>query len=124
MSYNLAIEQKDGFLHAIVTGENTKENVGRYLEDILRECEARDCFRVLIEERLEGARLGTLDVYHIVSRGSGKAFGKLKAIAYVDVHAEGNLMQFAEDVAVNRGLRVAVFPTVAAAQEWFGEVTD
>jgi hypothetical protein len=42
----------------------------------------------------------------------------LDAIAYVDVHAEGNLMQFAETVAVNRGVRVAVFSTVADAAKW------
>jgi hypothetical protein len=42
----------------------------------------------------------------------------LKAIAYVDVNAEGNLMRFAQTVAVNRGLPIAVFPTVADAEKW------
>jgi hypothetical protein len=29
------------------------------MEEVIRECTARRCFRVLIEERLEGPRLGT-----------------------------------------------------------------
>jgi hypothetical protein len=73
---------------------------------------------VLIEERLEGPRLGTLDVFEIVSQGSSRALGILQAIAYVDVNAEGDLMQFAETVAVNRALPVTVFSTVADAERW------
>jgi hypothetical protein len=73
---------------------------------------------VLIEERLEGPRLGTLDVFEIVSQGSSRALGILQAIAYVDVNAAGDLMQFAETVAVNRALPVTVFSTVADAERW------
>ena len=118
MTYKLTIDQKPTYLHAIVTGRNSRENVARYLEEILRECTARSCSRVLIEERLEGPRLGTLDVFEIASEGRSKTQGKLKAIAYIDVNAEGDLMQFAEDVAVNRGLPMAVFATVADAEKW------
>jgi hypothetical protein len=42
----------------------------------------------------------------------------LRAIAYVDVNADGDLMQFAETVAVNRMLPVAVFSNVADAEKW------
>lgn len=118
MTYKLTIDQKPTYLHVIVTGRNSRENVVRYLEEILRECTARSCFRVLIEERLDGPRLGTLAVFQIASEGSSKARGVLKVIAYVDVNAEGDLMQFAETVAVNRGLPVVVFSTVADAEKW------
>lgn len=118
MEYKLTIDQKPTYLHVIVTGRNSKENVMRYLEETLRECTARSCFRVLIEERLDGPRLGTLDVFQIVSEASSKAEGILKAIAYVDVNAESNMMQFAETVAVNRGVPVVVFSTVADAEKW------
>lgn len=37
---------------------------------------------------------------------------------YVDVNAEGNLMQFAETVAVNRGIPVKIHPTVESAIAW------
>jgi len=118
MTYKLTIDQKPTYLHAIVTGRNSRENVVRYMEEILRECRARACFRVLIEERLEGPRLGTIDVFQIASEGSGKARGIFKAVAYVDVNAESDSMQFAETVAVNRALPVAVFSTVADAEKW------
>jgi glycerol-3-phosphate responsive antiterminator len=36
MSYEVKYEQKAGYLHATVTGVNTKENVMRYLTDISR----------------------------------------------------------------------------------------
>ena len=118
MTYKLTIDQKPTYLHAIVTGRNSRENVARYLADILQECIARRCCKVLIEERLDGPRLGTLDVFKIASEGSSRALGVFQAIAYVDVNAEGNLMQFAETVAVNRALPVTMFSTVADAEKW------
>ena len=118
MTYKLEISVKPTYLHAVVTGQNSKKNVVRYMAEIQAECAARGCFRVLIEERLEGPRLGTLDVFQIVSNGSEKSRGKLLAIAYVDTNAEGGLMKFAETVAVNRGLPVTVFKTVADAEKW------
>ena len=121
MTYNLMIEQKPVFLHATVTGRNSKENVIGYLEEILHECLVRNCFRVLIEERLEGPRLGTFNVFEIASEGSHRVSGLLKSIAFVDVNAEGDLMHFAETVAVNRSLPVKVFPTVADAEKWLVE---
>jgi len=121
MIFNLNINQKATYLHAVVTGKNNKENVTQYLNEILRECSARNCFRVLIEERLEGPRLKTIDVYTVASQGAHQAFGKMKAIAYVDVNAEGQLMKFAETVAVNRSLPARVFTTVADAEKWLLE---
>ena len=118
MTYQLVIDQKPSYLHATITGVNSAANVVAYLDEILRECLARGCPKVLVEERLSGPRLGTMDVFAIVSEGTRKAQGKLTAMAYVDVHAEGDLMKFAETVAVNRLLPVAVFPTVADAEKW------
>ncbi len=119
MSYKLAIEQKPGYLHIIVTGENTRENVTRYIEEVVRQCTLRQCFRVLVEERLEGPRLGTLDVFEMVSTGSTRFLGTIKAMAYVDVNAHSpEMMQFAENVAVNRAFPVRVFPTVSTAERW------
>ena len=68
MTYKLTIDQKPGYLHVAVTGRNSSENVVRYMEEVIRECTARRCFRVLIEERLEGPRLGTIEVFG-ASRG-------------------------------------------------------
>ena len=121
MNYNLTITLKSTYLHAIVTGVNTKEGVVRYLEEIRRECVTRNCFRVLIEERLEGPRIGTMDVFELSDRGSSKAPGMFEAIAYVDVNAVSDSMHFAETVARNRGLPIFVFSTVAEAEKWLLE---
>jgi hypothetical protein len=115
----MSIEAKPGYLHFIVTGDNTRENVVRYMEEVVRECTLRQCFRALVEERLEGARLGTLDVFEMVSAGSNRFLRTLQAMAYVDVNARSQeMMQFAENVAVNRAFPVRVFPTVVAAERW------
>jgi len=119
MSYELTITQKPAYLHAIVTGRNTKENVAAYLDEIRRECIARGCTRVLIEEHLVGPRIGTMDVFTIASGASARARGFFEAVAYVDANAESDQnMKFAETVAVNRGLRGRMFRSVADAEKW------
>ena len=118
MSYQLKIEQKANYLHVTVTGQNSKENVAAYLAELRSECIARGVFRVLIEERLEGPRLRTLDVFEIIFKGSKQALGMYTAIAYVDLNAEGDLMKFAQTAAVNRGIPVSMFSSVADAEQW------
>jgi hypothetical protein len=117
VAYNVTFEQRSDFLHARVSGTNSRESVVGYMEDVLQECKKRDCFRVLIEERLEGPRLQAMDVFTISSEGSMKVLGIFEAIAYVD-EAMGELREFVETVAVNRGLPMAAFATVAEAEGW------
>jgi hypothetical protein len=118
MSYQLKIIEKPSYLHVIVTGVNTMENVVGYLKDLLRECESRQCYNVLIEEHLMGRRLETWDVYQIASDSSAQARGVFRNVAYVDVNSAGDLMKFAETVANNRGVPMTVFNTVAEAEQW------
>jgi hypothetical protein len=118
MSYKLTITQKPTYLHIIVTGEFSEENVLRYFEEIHRECTARNCFRILIEENLDGPRLSVTNVLELVSEESSKNRGLYKAIAYVDVNAVGDSMKFIENVTVNRGIPVTVFSTVTNAEKW------
>ena len=116
MTYKLTICKKADYLHAIVTGQNSLENIKRYLQQIFHECKAADCSRLLIEEHFEGPRLNTMEVFKIASEESRRAFGVFKAIAHVDINAEGDLMKFAETVAVNRALPVHTFSTFAEAE--------
>ena len=118
MSYRLTVDQKATYLHAVVTGQNSRANVTLYLEEVHAECVARSCFRVLIEERLEGPRLEAFDVFEIAADGSSGISGVFRAIAYVDVNASGEMMKFAETVAVNRGVPVRLFASVADAEKW------
>lgn len=124
MTYKLTIVQESGFLRGTVTGENTRENVQGYILELLGECQARNCSRVLIVEQLDGPRLGTFDVFEIASEASRLAVGLFQAIAFVDLYGEGHMMNFAENVAINRGLPVAMFKTVADAEKWLLESGD
>ena len=118
MPYKLKITKKPTYLHIIVTGQLSEENVLRYFEEIRRECTARKCFRILIEENLDGPRLDVVKVLKLISEESSKIMGLFRAIAYVDVNAVGNSMAFIENAAVNRRLPVRIFPTVVDAEKW------
>jgi hypothetical protein len=118
MDYQLVIIQKPTYLHAVVHGVNAKENVVKYLRELCEECISRKCFRVLIDEHLEGPRINILDVFSIVNQGSDQVVGLFEAFAYVDSNAVGDSMQFAQTVANNRGLPIAVFSSVVDAEKW------
>ena len=118
MTYQLKIEQREDFLHCVVTGANTVNNVTAYMQEVMQASAARRCPRVLIEERLDGPRLGTMDVFNMVSSGAKRFHGLLEALAFVDVNADAGVMRFAEDVAVNRGIPVKVFRNVEGAERW------
>ena len=117
MSYEMTIDKHKNFLHARVSGENTRDNVFGYMSDLVGECNRQNCFRVLIEERLDGPRLPPMEVFDMISEGSLNALGFFEAIAFVDEQM-GETMAFAETVAVNRGLPMMTFKSVAAAREW------
>ena len=118
MDYKLTITQKPTYLHFIITGQLSEENVLRYFGEIYRECIDRNCFRILIEENLDGPRLSVTKMLELISEDSDKNRGLYKAIAYVDVNAVGDSMRFIETAAVNRGMPVAVFSTVTNAEKW------
>ncbi len=118
MTYELTITRKPTYLHAVVIGKNTKENVVDYFQKIRSECASRNCHRVLIEERLEGPRFGTIDVFEVADQGSMESLGVFQAIAYIDESATGDSMQFAETVARNRGIPIRVFSNVIDAENW------
>lgn len=117
MSYKVTFEDKPTYIHAKVTGSNSYDTVFRYVSDIYEECRKQDCFRVLIEERLDGPRLDGMEVFSLVSEGSTKMPGKFEAVAYVDENM-GDMARFAETVAVNRGMPVSTFNNVSDAKDW------
>jgi len=117
MTYKITATQKPTYTHFIIEGENTAENTLQYLRDIYKECTANNK-RILIEERLEGKLLGTMDIYDIISTVSHDFLGFFKAIAYVDSHLENKTINFIENLGVNRSLPLRAFPTVEEAEKW------
>ena len=117
MSYEITIKRRPAYLFIEVTGTNSTETVQAYLADVLAACEEHDCHQVLIHERLTGPRLKADDVFDLASEGAMKSLGIFQAIAYVDEQM-GDMSYFLETVAINRGMPIKVFRTVAHAEHW------
>ena len=117
MSYEITFQRHANFVQATVVGTNSAETVAAYLRDVVNECEKQDCFFVLIHEQLEGPRLEMEDVYAVASKGAAESLGVFQAIAYVD-EKMGDMQNFAETVARNRGIPGKVFSTVSEAKYW------
>jgi hypothetical protein len=123
MSFKLSVDDRGEYLFFTVTGENTRENVSGYMREVMATCEKRDCFRALIHEKLTGPRLEAMDVFNLTSEGAMRVLGRFEAIAYVDEQM-GEMGDFAESVAVNRGLPLAFFSNVAEAEQWIESRTE
>ena len=120
MSYTLNTESRGAYLYITVTGENSLETVRDYLSEVHEICLRYQCPDVLIVENLSGPSLNTLVIYDLVSRKSAQAAHVIGRMAYVDINPEHNFkaMEFAEDVAVNRGVMVRVFSNIPEAEQW------
>jgi hypothetical protein len=119
-AYQLRIAPKKGCLHARITGENTPEVTRAYVVDLVAACRQAKCAAVLIEENLEGPRMGMGELYSIVHDLHAEFRSAIHVAAFVDVNplrSDAN-MRFVEDASVNRGADVAAFPTVAEAEAW------
>ena len=119
MAYQVTIDPTPRYLYVRVTGDNSRETVLGYLSDVRQACLAHRMASVLIEENLSGPSLDLLDVFRVVSSRAESESVALR-IAYVDVNPAHprDRMQFAETVAVNRGIQVRVFERVADAAAW------
>jgi len=125
MSYSLNILEQPGYLHFQVTGSNTLATVRGYLAEIHAACLASGVSSVLIEENLSGASLAIGEIFQIASAGSEATAPVINAIAYVDTNPEHDFldMQFAETVAVTRGINIRMFESVSAAETWLRQRT-
>lgn len=125
MAYQLTFAEKKGYLHFIATGDNTPEDILGYLKEGLAMCHGSAIRRVLVEERMEGPRLGLLEIFPIAVEIAWRARSFLDEVAFVEVNAENGLSNFAGNLARARGLGVRVFETVQEAEEWLsGKGTD
>lgn len=118
MSFDVSFERRRDYLCARVSGTNSAETVLGYMGAIKAKCEEEDCFSVLIEEKLDGPRLDEMQIFTLISDGSPDALGFFDALAYVDEQQDFDRVRFAETVAVNRGIPVAVFQSVPDAENW------
>ncbi len=126
MPYTLNVEQRSNYLYITVTGDNSYDTVRSYLSEVRSKCLQYDFPNVLIAENLAGPSLDIFSIYELVSRNSEQALPVIGKLAIVDINPAHKLedMEFAENVAVNRGLTVKAFATIQSAEEWLERSAD
>ncbi len=120
MSYTIVFEEEPTFLHVIVTGKNSPENVQLYLAEIYKFCAQKGFSSVLIEENLSGPSLDPVDVYKVISKASSLTSPIVNKIAYVDVNPghTPSIATLGEAVARDRGANIRVFQNKGEAAAW------
>ena len=123
MAHTLEIRNQGTYLHIIAEGDTTAEDIAGYLSEGLKKCIELRCPNILIEENLKGPSLSIFAVYEIVTKICWQATSAVRQVAYVDISQEHKkeVNQFAQTTAVNRGVNVKLFETVAEAENWFQE---
>ena len=124
MAHTLKIRNQGTYLHITAEGDTTAGDIAGYLSEGLEKCIELRCPNILIEENLKGRSLGIFAVYEIVTKICWQAASVIRQVAYVDVSPEHKkeVNQFAETTAVNRGVNVKLFETVAEAENWLREI--
>ena len=120
MPYSLTVEPKTKYLHVSVKGTNTPKNVLSYLSEVQEKCRELNCSNVLIEEHLQGSGMNMIDIFDVVNKASKEVHSFPLHIAYIDINPEHEKrrMEFAESVAVNRGVDVKIFSSIPDAEKW------
>jgi len=105
----------------MVVGDRTPANLLRFLDESYAACVKSGHDALLLEVQFSGPNLSTTSVFNVISEKvpDGRNLSK---IAYVQTESDDPAMPyFAETVAVNRGVNVRLFQSVAAAQKWLSE---
>ena len=92
MPHTLTVEPKGSYLHCVVRGENGRETVLAYFAEIREQCRIRDCYRVLVEERLTGPRLTLEELFQVAAEAQAQAGATFEILAYVDVNAVSDVL--------------------------------
>ena len=121
VSYQLTIEERPTYVYARADGDLTPANALRFLEDAHAACVKYGRASVLLDMQLRGPNMPTTSVYEVISQRAADG-SKLHKIAYVPYDSgDPSMAHFAETVAINRGVNVRIFESVAAAEGWLSE---
>jgi len=121
VSYQLTIEERPIYVYTRAEGDLTPANALKFLEEAYAACRRSGRRDLLLDMQLHGPDLNTTNVYEVISQRAADG-GKLRRIAYVPLQrADRSMAYFAETVAVNRGVNVRLFESVAAAEHWLSE---
>jgi hypothetical protein len=93
----------------------------RFFRESHEACVGNGLADLLIEMSFSGEPFDAGTIFGVVSQRAPEG-AKLRRIAYVEASAEqAPRAEFAETIAVNRGVNVRLFPDVAAAERWLTE---
>jgi hypothetical protein len=121
VAYQLTIEERPTYVYARADGDLTAENALRFLEEAYAACLRSGRRDLLLDMQLHGPDLNTTNIYEVISQRAADG-SKLRKIAYVPFQRDDRSMAyFAETVALNRGVNVRLFESVAAAERWLSE---
>lgn len=116
--YRLTFEHRPGYLYAHVEGKEDSYEISRaYWQEVANECKAHGYRKVLVVEDI--SECGTVaEAYQVSSELPKMGFTHIK-VAFVDRYVEQQeTNQFAELVAVNRGVNGKIFNDVTEAEKW------
>jgi hypothetical protein len=116
MAYDLTVERKPTYLHVTATGTRSEENARRFLVDAYRASIEHECGSLLLEMKLSGPPLSLASIFSVIVERSPDG-ANLTRIAYVDDQPEDSA-EFAELVALNRGVNVRLFRRLSDAARW------
>ena len=118
MAYNFSVEQKPDYVHAKVSGDLTRPNARQFLVDAYQACIDRNVSSLLLEMAFTGG-LSLGEVCSVINERSLDG-SNLERIAYVDTNPDlpRDMAEFAELVALNRGVNVRLFSTLSEAEQW------
>ena len=122
MSYQFTVVPARNYVRAIGTGDNTAENLARFLLDAYRAAIARNCDSALLELNFSGESLSLGIIYAVIAERSSDGT-QLRRIAFVDVNS-GHVpehSEFAEMAANKLGMNVRRFRNIADAESWLQE---
>ena len=120
MPYDLTIQKKDDVLWISATGTRSFETVLSMSKDVLAACAQEKVKKVLLDVRNLEGRLNTMDAYDIANTHFPQIRDRnvITHIAIVDLKEFENRYMFFENVAVNRGFMLRIFPGVDEAVAW------
>ena len=122
MAYQFVAEEAPMFLHAIGTGDRTRDNLLRFLIDSNNAAVARGKDRLLLDMHFLGPALNLGHAYAVIAERSPEG-ANFDRIAYVDANHERSPddAEFAAMAAQNRGVNVRLFRNVTEARTWLEE---
>jgi hypothetical protein len=118
MSYEVTITKKANFLHAIVSGKETLENLIAAWKEIAEACQGHKCKRILVDGCLDGPG-DTLDIYNLGNRFHELGIPLGARIAMACKEEDVPKLSFAEVVVKNRNpVTTKIFLNKDDAVQW------